>query len=163
MNIISKTLALLLLSCSIYASSNIVLKDTWNAERYVDGNKELPYSTFTINLEIDTNNKVTGDYCFVTRWGKKIDCFNDETKNIEGLLKNKKIKVEFYSSWGGKHGKANISFDSECNLQWELIQAPDGDFYVPKTSLLIRKNKTDNCAIFDNLQIETLNKIELPK
>ncbi|WP_324172520.1 tetratricopeptide repeat protein [Sulfurimonas sp.] len=162
MSIMKKILVLLLVSCSIYASdTNLVLNNTWNAERYLEQNKELPYSVFTINLKVNTNNKVVGSYCFVTRWGRKIDCFTDDTNNIHGVLKNKKIEVIFDSSWGGKNGRANITIDEHCNLKWELLKDPDGLFYIPKKSLLLSKKKTGNCNSLIDSKKDSIKIIEL--
>lgn len=148
-----KNLVLLLVCYSIYAGDHdLILQGTWDEERYIETNVELPYSTFTINLQVNKNNQVIGHYCFVTRWGKKIDCFDDGTNNIQGFLKNKKIEVSFFSVWGGEHGRANITFDEKCNLNWKLVRNPDGEFYIPKKALLLPKIKIDSCNNLINLQ-----------
>lgn len=144
MNYFKKMLVLLLITCNLYAYDNaMVLNGSWKAERYLNQNNKLPYSIFKINLSINNKNKITGNYCFITKWGKKIDCFNDGTNNISGILKNKKAEINFYSSWGGVNGKAIIIFDKKCNMTWKLIKVTNGISYVPKKAFLLKEKNAD--------------------
>ncbi len=47
---------------------------------------------------------------------------------------------------------SGIHFDTECNLNWELQENPDGEFYVPTKALLLLKTKINNCKDLVSMQ-----------
>lgn len=58
-------------------------------------------STFTIDL-VQTENHVSGKYCFITNNGNRIDCAEkDDDDNIKGEIKNGEAKIQFESTFGG--------------------------------------------------------------
>jgi len=76
-----KVILLLILSFELAQAESI--KSEWIAEKIIDG---LPYSTLTLRLVENDNSNLTGNYCFVTQFRKKIECEPDESINhIKGL------------------------------------------------------------------------------
>ena len=100
--------------------------------------KETKTSVFTINLLIKNKKNVLGKFCYVTRNGAKIDCDN----KFNGILKNNKVYFDFNSSFGGKNGKAVISFISKTQIEWTLLSPPQGEFYTPKKAILTLNSRS---------------------
>ena len=146
MKVISVCLLYMLFASGLSAcEKNLkLIEGAWKSERYLGSNKKEPYSTFLISLTVNKNNKVHGSYCYVKKWGNQIDCFEDNVENLHGYIQNDGIVVvDFYSSWGGKNGKALIKIDVNCTIEWKLLKATEGISYVPKKAYLI-KIKEDN-------------------
>lgn len=81
---------------------------TWNEESY-DSNKEL-VSSLSLTINDISKSKIGGDYCYLSRYGNKIDC--DTT--FEGTAKNdKQYLINFTSSFDNLKGKALLTFDKE--------------------------------------------------
>lgn len=58
-------------------------------------------STFTIDL-VQTDNHISGKYCFITNNSSRIDCAEkDDDDNIKGDIKNGEAKIQFESAFGG--------------------------------------------------------------
>ena len=113
----------------------LAIKQTWTEEIYLKKN-EIPYSVFSIQLNIDTNNMVVGELCSIVNYGNKIDC----PIPFESKLINNEIEVHFDSTFGGKNGIAIIRLQ-EKNLIWNLITTPNGEYYfAKKAKLLPEKN-----------------------
>lgn len=110
------------------------IKQTWTEEVHLEKN-EIPYSIFSIQLKIDTNNKVEGELCSIVNYGNKIDC---PIPFVSKLINNE-IKVHFDSTFGGKNGVAIIRLQ-EKNLIWDLITIPNGEYYITKKAKLIPEN-----------------------
>lgn len=131
-------------SSSTIAYAMSIFNGTWagisNPEK-----KSIPLSVFTIHLRQQAGT-ITGSYCYVTQYGKKIDCDEGDAKNINGKINsNNNAKIEFYSFWGGAGGLATISVKGN-ELTWVVTKAPDGEFYGPMQYTLQKKDnsKTKN-------------------
>jgi len=124
------------LSPSSFALENFTGK--WYGEVFYD-NKKIPESTFELQL-IQNLQKVSGRYCFITKYGNRIDCVNDDEINIKGVAQSKYISlVTFNSSFGGKDGKAKLTIEGD-HLKWTVLTLPmHGKYYIPKEYLLTRK------------------------
>lgn len=116
-----------------YACASAI-NQTWTGEVYLE-NKEIPFSVFSIKLNIDANNKVEGELCSIVNYGKKIDC---PIPFVSKLINNE-IEVHFDSTLGGKNGVAIIRLQ-EKNLIWDLITIPNGEYYFTKKAKLLPEN-----------------------
>ncbi|WP_239372709.1 hypothetical protein [Snodgrassella gandavensis] len=114
-------------SGSVYA---VNIKGLWTNKIYLD-NSEIPYSTFSIQLTINTDDTVAGELCSIAHFGNKIDCHI----RFKSRLANNQIKVHFDSTFGGKDGIAIITLQRH-NLKWDLITAPNGEYYFDKKAIL---------------------------
>lgn len=116
-----------------YACASAI-KQTWTEEVHLEKN-EIPYSIFSIQLKIDTNNKVEGELCSIVNYGNKIDC---PIPFVSKLINNE-IEVHFDSTFDGKNGVAIIRLQ-EKNLIWDLITIPNGEYYFTKKAKLLPEN-----------------------
>ena len=104
---------------------------SWTDEMYTDNN-EIPYSIFSIKLKVEDNNKINGELCSIIQYGNKIDC----PILFSSRLIDNKIKVHFDSNFGGINGFAIITIQGN-NLSWDLINVPEGEYYVVRKALLL--------------------------
>lgn len=108
-------------------------------------NSSVPEEMFTLNI-VQNNNTIKAQYCAIANSGGKIDCENDLEYNIQGVINNRKIIVDFYSFFGNQNdkGKAEIIINDEGTLKWKVIKSPKGQFYSPDECILQRENTTSN-------------------
>ncbi|MGV8919990.1 MAG: hypothetical protein ACOH2R_19645 [Pseudomonas sp.] len=109
---------------------------SWIAVQQGNSGDETPYSTFEVSLKIE-DATVTGSYCYVTRYGAKIDCDLEE-ENISGIFDTKTgvAIVNFSSSFGATGGVATLTNQND-DLTWEVMQPPTGgDYYGPSSATL---------------------------
>lgn len=104
---------------------------SWTEEIYTD-NDEIPYSIFSIELKFEDNDKVNGEVCSIIQYGNKNDC----PILFSSTLIDNKIKVHFDSTFGGINGLAVITIQGN-DLSWDLINAPEGEYYLVKKALLL--------------------------
>ncbi|MDF7659601.1 hypothetical protein PUG81_11515 [Erwiniaceae bacterium L1_54_6] len=98
-----------------------------------------PYSTLTLKIH-QSGNRISGQYCFITQNGNRIDCPTDDEENLHGVIKDNKAKVTFDSSFGGKGGVALLLLH-DSKLSWHLKNEPQqGNFYAPDVYELTRQN-----------------------
>lgn len=126
-----KILLVLFVLLHLNYAGALAIKQTWTEEVYLEKN-EIPYSVFSIQLNIDTNNMVVGELCSIVNYGNKIDC----PIPFESKLINNEIEVHFDSTFGGKNGIAIIRLQ-ERNLIWNLITAPNGEYSFAKNAKLL--------------------------
>lgn len=122
-------------------AAEIRLDGEWNSEKFLE-NKDIPYSEFSIKLQINDENYVIGEICSITRYGNKIDC----PINFESKLDNNQIELKFNSNFGGINGIGLISFDG-CKLNWQLIKHPYGDSYLELEASLFPERININKSI----------------
>lgn len=113
------------------------LAGSWEEETLRPGS-EVPYSVLTVDLRVSGPN-LTGSYCFVTRFGRKIDCDPEGGDNLDGVIHpDGSATVSFESSFGATGGKAVLRPRGD-KLEWTTVERPtDGDFYGPESALLQR-------------------------
>ena len=100
---------------------------------------ELLNRTFQINI-IVKDGILKGQYCAIAKNGNKIDCSDDEINNLSGEITGDKIKVKFFSFFGGKNGEAKISILNENSINWKITKpVEDGESYAPKYCRLTKK------------------------
>lgn len=122
---------ILILATFLFANAKDELIHEWENVTYTEGN-EIPFSTFSINLKIDSNNYVKGTFCYIKNYVKRIDCDNA----FNGKLINKELVFSFNSSFGGKNGRAKIKLINDCTLLWEILKKPEGEAYIPNKKIL---------------------------
>lgn len=128
-------LTLTALAISHAALAGSLFDGKWSGEeKNEDGLSQL-------TLVIDQNNeKLTGSYCFITRDGARIDCPDENIKNLHGNVKGNLATITFDSEFGGKNGHATLQL-VENKIKWSLTQPPtNGEYYAPHAFTL---NKID--------------------
>jgi hypothetical protein len=58
-------------------------------------------STLTLQLA-ESGNRITGSYCYISQRGNRIDCPEDDERNLSGTIAGNRANVEFNSSFGGR-------------------------------------------------------------
>lgn len=113
------------------------LAGSWEEETLRPGT-EVPYSVLTVELRV-SDWKIAGSYCFVTRFGKKIDCDPESGNNLAGVVNpDGSATISFDSTFGGTGGKAVLKPRGDA-LEWATVEPPTGgDFYGPESALLQR-------------------------
>lgn len=111
----------------------------WSYES-IKNNDSMANKTFNINLSSISNNKVEGNYCSISRNGAKIDCFEEDEKNIFGIIENDTLRIGFKSSWKNSKGNAKLFFDENSKLNFVLGECT-GEIYLPTKILLKKENE----------------------
>lgn len=150
-SLIKTILSLLIFYATTAYCSSALLIGSWSQTTYLDLS-DLPYRVFSVDLNIDSDKKVTGQLCFVSRYGRKIDCPIDFTS----VLKKDKIMIHFDSTFGGKNGQGSLQFE-KCTLKWQLIKVPEGESYLEKTAILNLDKMTTNQLFTDCIQYDKRN------
>lgn len=90
----------------------------WSVDTY-DSNKE-PISSLSIDInEISTSN-IEGKYCYISKYGKKVDCLND----FQGVsINDKQYLITFDSSFNNIQGKATLNLEKD-KVIWTLKEFP---------------------------------------
>ncbi len=104
----------------------------WSIREDVAGQRKL-YSTFVIEINKDKVGNISGSYCFITRYGNRIDCSSDGEKNLSGRVEDgkNKARLSFYSFFGATDGVAEITVSGD-QLLWNVVEQPKGgDYYGP--------------------------------
>lgn len=108
---------------------------------------ELLNRTFQINIT-EKNGILKGQYCAIAKNGDKIDCSDEKSNNLSGVIdrdKRDKINIEFSSFFGGKDGKAEITILGENSINWKIIKKVEGgESYAPINCILIKKKDVTN-------------------
>ncbi|MHC5352250.1 hypothetical protein [Metapseudomonas furukawaii] len=123
-------------ACAVAETGYSEFSGNWIAVQGGSSNDGTPYSTFEVSLSVE-EEKIIGSYCYVTRYGAKIDC-DPEEENIYGVINAKTgvATVDFNSSFGAKGGVANLSIRDNV-LVWQVIRQPiGGEYYGPNFSTL---------------------------
>lgn len=128
-------LMLLQSSCSPetgnYQQSNILAtskgSDSHNYSQYIgkwridtyDSKKE-PISSLSIDINDISASSIEGKYCYISSYGKKIDCLND----FQGIyINDNQYLITFDSSFNNIQGKATLTLEEE-KVIWTLKEFP---------------------------------------
>ncbi|MET3038359.1 hypothetical protein ABXT08_19905 [Chryseobacterium sp. NRRL B-14859] len=118
----------------------------WKYSKKSPGEK-VSEEMFTLKI-IQSGDHIKAQYCAIANSGGKIDCENEEIFNVQGVIRNGKVFVDFYSfsSSSKDKGKAEIIINKDHTLQWIVTKAPKGEFYAPDNAVMIRtlEEKTTN-------------------
>jgi len=58
-------------------------------------------NSFTIDL-VQTDNHITGKYCFITNNGNRMDCAEKDDDNVHGDVRNGVADIKFESTFDGE-------------------------------------------------------------
>ncbi|MBG0666853.1 hypothetical protein I4P15_00020 [Enterobacter roggenkampii] len=87
-------------------------------------------STLTLQLA-ESGNRVTGSYCYISQRGNRIDCPEEDERNLSGTIAGNRANVEFNSSFGGAGGRAVLEIKGS-EMEWRLVTPPQkGNDYTP--------------------------------
>jgi hypothetical protein len=129
-------LSICILAVNLYGSKQIILKGSWFLKTYEQNTPNEPYEVLNLNLQIDENHQVIGEFEYFYKWYSKVE----DLKSFTSSLSDDVFIFNFDSNFEGKNGKIKITVNKDCSLNWKLIQEPNGEFYVPyEAHLLINK------------------------
>lgn len=104
-----------------------------------DKSSMVSNGTFSISLK-QTDSKIIGQYCSITKNGHKIDCDPENNPNITGVVDDRSgsANLTFSSFFGATTGKATIAL-RHGQLIWHIIEVPrGGESYAPLDAILVR-------------------------
>ncbi|XGI81004.1 hypothetical protein ACED16_04450 [Enterobacter hormaechei] len=105
------------------SSSGLAFDGEWAGEYEND-------STLTLRLA-ESGNRITGSYCYISQRGNRIDCPEDDERNLSGTIASNRANVEFNSSFGGVGGRAVLEIKGS-EMEWRLVTPPQkGNYYAP--------------------------------
>ncbi|WP_447860386.1 hypothetical protein [Enterobacter vonholyi] len=88
-------------------------------------------STLTLRLA-ESGNRITGSYCYISRRGNRIDCPENDERNLSGTIAGNRASVAFNSSFGGAGGRAVLEIKGS-EMEWRLVTPPQkGNDYAPQ-------------------------------
>lgn len=87
-------------------------------------------STLTLRLT-ESGNRITGSYCYISQRGNRIDCPEEDERNLSGTIAGNRANVAFNSSFGGVGGRAVLEIKGS-EMEWRLVTPPQkGNDYAP--------------------------------
>ncbi|MDP3449895.1 MAG: hypothetical protein Q8R87_04900 [Anaerolineaceae bacterium] len=116
----------------IYSVEVTIAQNT--ADFSMDGRWADANTGFTLEL-YQNWKQVYGQHVVVVQDGSKIDSLE---ASINGWLKGKVATVQFQSSFTDQPGTAEITYIDVNTIQWKIITAPAGEFYLPLEATLSR-------------------------
>ena len=98
---------------------------------------ESANASFDLKLS-QIKGRVSGSHCAIQLGGYKIDCvIKDSDVTITGTANNSgSLHVTFISQFSQKTGTATITKINDSTIQWEIINKPNGEFYIPSQMVL---------------------------
>ncbi|CAM8510946.1 MULTISPECIES: hypothetical protein [Enterobacter] len=103
-------------------------------------------STLTLRLA-ESGNRITGSYCYISQKGNRIDCPEDDERNLTGTIAGNRASVEFNSSFGGPGGRAVLEIKGS-EMEWRLATPPqNGNYYAPQRYTLRKAASVHNAEI----------------
>ncbi|MEI6754689.1 MAG: hypothetical protein WCK78_16170 [Paludibacter sp.] len=124
----------ILFFCFLIFTANIVKVDSQTS---FSGNWNSSKSDFYLSLK-QIKNKISGCHCSAMLDGNRIDCSTDE-ETINGTVQGDSILVVFTSAYSMKNGFAVIKRVSDKQIEWKIKKKPDGEFYIPTGTILIKE------------------------
>lgn len=105
----------------------------WSVDTY-DSNKE-PISYLSIDIDDLSISNIEGKYCYISRYGKKIDCLND----FQGFaIGDNQYLITFDSSFDNVQGEATLTLEKD-KVIWTLKEFPaDLGISARKHAVLIK-------------------------
>lgn len=121
---------------TINHSNNAAFIGSWNTEGEPNA-QGVPITSFSIQV-IEANERIVGEYCYISNYGNRIDCDNAFSGHYIG--KNS-YKIQFSSQFGGGTGQAAIQLKQD-KLYWALLQAPQhGEYTMVERAVLEKAPK----------------------
>ncbi|MDU1920883.1 MAG: hypothetical protein E6304_19820, partial [Enterobacter roggenkampii] len=92
----------------------------------------------------ESGNRITGSYCYISQRGNRIDCPEDDERNLSGTIAGNRANVEFNSSFGGAGGRAVLEIKGS-EMEWRLVTpAQKGNYYAPQRYTLRKAASVQN-------------------
>ncbi|WP_236327295.1 hypothetical protein [Enterobacter bugandensis] len=137
-----------------FGQSKLVFDGEWAGEFKKD-------STLTLRLA-ESDNRITGSYCYISQRGNRIDCPEDDEQNLSGTIAGNRASVEFNSSFGGVGGRAVLEIKGR-EMEWRLVTPPqNGNYYAPLRYTLRKAASVQNAETrkldTDKFVISLINK-----
>ncbi|MEP7127907.1 MAG: hypothetical protein ABI729_03525 [Chitinophagales bacterium] len=99
-------------------------------------------NNYQFSIEFFCNNKaLQGQHCYISKDGKKIDCFQDTEMSIklEKVISKSEIMITVKSAFCTDTAVVNLKME-DGKLIWDLIKTPQGEHYFPKRINLVKAN-----------------------
>ncbi|MDH1124917.1 hypothetical protein [Enterobacter sp. GD03975] len=118
-------------------------------------------SSLTLRLA-ESGNRITGSYCYISQKGNRIDCPEDDERNLSGTIAGNHANVEFNSSFGGVGGQAVLEIKGS-EMEWRLVTSPqNGNYYAPLRYTLRKAASVQNAETrkldTDKFAVSLINK-----
>ena len=118
------------------ASINTSRLGSWSAEQFDQDNK--PLSVLSLVIRQLSTTHIAGSYCYVSNYGRKIDCDNDFVGNRQ---QDDKYLISFNSSFDNMKVTASLKFDNN-SLVWQLLDYPkEMTVALPKDRVLTKNSE----------------------
>jgi hypothetical protein len=104
-------------------------------------------SLLTLSLEKEGGDGVIGTYCYIARYGNRIDCPTDDKNNVTGRFEDggKKAELIIQSSYVSGVSTVLVVADKQ-GLSYSLQEAPaDVTYFGPTNVYLSRNSDHGNC------------------
>lgn len=109
---------------------------SWSAEQFDQDNK--PLSVFSVDITQLSATYIAGSYCYVSNYGRKIDCDNDFVGKRQ---QDNKYLISFNSSFDNIKVTASLKFDNN-SLAWQLSDYPkEMTVALPKDRVLTKNSE----------------------
>ena len=93
-----------------------------------------------LHLRQVANDSVVGSYCSVYGNGAKVDCPQPDAETIQLSRQNTiRFRGSFQSAYSLAKGKIEFRFAGKDRLFIDILQEPDGEFYLPDEVYFQRK------------------------
>lgn len=137
-----------------FGQSKLAFDGEWDGEVEND-------SSLTLRLA-ESGNHITGSYCYISQKGNRIDCPEDDKRNLSGTIAGNHANVEFNSSFGGVGGRAVLEIKGR-EMEWRLVTPPQkGNYYAPLRYTLRKAASVQNAETrkldTDKFAISLINK-----
>lgn len=137
-----------------FGQSKLAFDGEWDGEVEND-------SSLTLRLA-ESGNRITGSYCYISQKGNRIDCPEDDERNLSGTIAGNHANVEFNSSFGGVGGQAVLEIKGS-EMEWRLVTPPqNGNYYAPLRYTLRKAASVQNAETrkldTDKFAISLINK-----
>lgn len=112
----------------------------WSVDTY-DSNQE-PISSLSVDIDDLSTSNIEGKYCYISRYGKKIDCLND----FQGFaIGDNRYLITFDSSFDNIQGKAILTLE-EKKVIWMLKEFPADLGVSARKHAILLKNKNQQIS-----------------
>lgn len=135
---------------SITSGDSMTIKSSTNTQIHGDNDTTLNLSFAGEWVSIENNDKkqfnvsisknadtYEGTYCYVLNEGDKMDCGEDISFEFP-VTDQASLESDFKSNFSDAKGRVRLSLIKD-SLKWEIIQEPQGEFYCPSKTTLVKE------------------------
>ena len=95
-------------------------------------------SEFSITIN-QQSNTITGSHCSILQNGLKVDCADSNETTLNGTIQGDSLVVNFKSAFSMTVGIAVIKKLNDTSIQWEIVQKPNREFYIPSLVIMTKQ------------------------